>query len=52
LKSLEQAAKEMGGWYVRRDAAREPQREATARLLAMSAVTNLDEWKTSHKKAA
>jgi hypothetical protein len=52
LKVLEQAAKEVGGWYVRRGGAKQPRHEATARLLAMSSVTNLDEWKDLHKKVA
>jgi hypothetical protein len=52
MKALEQAAKEVGGWYVRKDGTRQPQREATARLLAMSSATNLDDWKAAHKKVA
>lgn len=53
LQVLEAAAKEMGGFWVRGSAGRQPQREVMARLLAESAnsrVVALNEWKDMYKQ--
>jgi len=58
MRILEQAAKEMGGWYMRTRDARSPQREAMARLLAQpgrNAAVDLNEWRRlrgGHERAA
>ena len=53
LKVLEQAAKEVGGWYDRRGVdGRREQRQATARLLAQSpGAVDLKEWKRRNRAA-
>jgi hypothetical protein len=49
LKVLEQAAKEMGGWYVRRRDVQRPQKQAMERLLAQEpGPINLQDWIQEH----
>jgi hypothetical protein len=51
LRCCEQAAKEMGGWYVRRRDIRRPQGEAMARLLAQKpGPVDLQDWIREHTR--
>jgi hypothetical protein len=51
VKILEMAAKEMGGWYVRRRDVRGKADEPIARLLAMNAPIDLNEWRQKKREA-
>lgn len=51
LKILEMAAKEMGGWYVRRRDAGGKTDQPMTRLLAMNAPIDLNEWRKKKREA-
>lgn len=56
VKILEVAAKEMGGWYVRRRDVQSKVDQPIARLLAMNTPIDLNEWRRrkriGHERAA